>query len=80
MSSFFFCNSAKFKRWRWPFFAALVVGPEGTVGAWMLFILSGNPIVFGRDTTGEFPAAVPSFDSFDDCSLSVCSNVLSQQS
>lgn len=47
--SFLRCSSAKV-RWAAPPLAALaVVGPEGTVGAWRLFILSGRPIAVGSE-------------------------------
>lgn len=51
--SFLRCSSAKV-RWAAPPLAALaVVGPEGTVGAWRLFILSGRPIAVGSEKSSS---------------------------
>lgn len=45
--SFLRCSSAKVRWAAPPLVARAVVGPEGTVGAWRLFILSGRPIAVG---------------------------------
>lgn len=42
--SFLRCNSVKVRWAEPPLAARAVVGPDGTVGAWRLFILNGRPI------------------------------------
>lgn len=48
MFSFLRCSSAKDSCAAPPLEALAVVGPEGTVGAWRLFILRGRPMSVGR--------------------------------
>lgn len=48
MFSFLRCSSTKVRCAAPPLEALAVVGPEGTVGAWRLFILNGKPIALGR--------------------------------
>lgn len=75
MFSFLRWSSAKLRCPALPFVTGAEVGPEGTVGAWMLLILRGRPMlvplaVFSCSQGGE-PASIVDVEDEDARNISV---------